>query len=177
MQKSNLRLGELLLYAGKISKEQLNTALEDQKTSKMKLGEIIVKKGWVGLNEIIETLEVQLGFPRVDLSKYEINTNVVTLIPENIVKKYRLIAIDKKDDSLVVAMEDPLNFFAIDDIKLHTKMGVVPCLASISDLDRAIDRYYSSMLTQKTLNEFSDILFRKRKILQKKKCWRLQLHP
>ena len=156
LQKSNLKLGELLLYAGKISKEQLNKALEDQKTSKMKLGEVIVANGWLNLEEIVETLELQLGFPKVDLSKYEINTNVVTLIPESIVKKYKLIAIEKKDDSLVVAMVDPLNFFAIDDVKLYTKMGVIPCLATISDVERAIERYYSSILTQKALNEFSD---------------------
>jgi len=156
LQKSNLKLGELLLYAGKISKEQLNEALEEQKKTKMKLGEIIVNKGWLNLEEIVEVLELQLGFPKVDLSKYEINPNVVTLIPESIVKKYKLIAIDKKDDSIVVAMADPLNFFAIDDIKLYTKMGVIPCLASITDVDRAIERYYSSILTQKALNEFSD---------------------
>lgn len=156
LQKSNLKLGELLLYAGKISKEQLNKALEDQKTSKLKLGEIIVANGWLNLEEIVETLELQLGFPKVDLSKYEINSNVVTLIPESIVRKYKLIAIDKKADSLVVAMVDPLNFFAIDDIKLYTKMGVIPCLATITDVERAIERYYSSMLTQKALNEFSD---------------------
>lgn len=156
MQKSNLKLGELLLFAGKISKEQLNDALEDQKTTKMKLGEIIVDKGWLNLDEIVDTLELQLGFPKVDLSKYEINSNIVTLIPESIVKKYKLIAIDKKDDSLVVAMADPLNFFAIDDVKLYTKMSVIPCLATITDVDRAIEKYYSSILTQKALNEFSD---------------------
>jgi type IV pilus assembly protein PilB len=156
LQKSNLKLGELLLYTGKISREQLNKALEYQKTTKMRLGEIIVENGWLSLEEIVATLEMQLGFPKVDLSKYEINSNVVTLIPESIVRKYKLIAIDKKDDSLVVAMADPLNFFAIDDIKLYTKMGVIPCLSTISDVERAIERYYSGIMTQKTLNEFSD---------------------
>ncbi|HOA20281.1 MAG: Flp pilus assembly complex ATPase component TadA [Prolixibacteraceae bacterium] len=156
MQKSNWKLGELLLYAGKISKEQLNEALEDQKINKKKLGEIIVDKAWLKFEEIVETLELQLGFPKVDLSKYEINSNVATLIPESIVKKYKLIAIDIKDDMLLVAMSDPLNFFAIDDIKLYTKMGVIPCLSSVPDVERAIERYYSSILTQKALNEFSD---------------------
>jgi len=156
LQKSNWKLGELLLYAGKISKEQLNEALEDQKINKKKLGEIIVDKAWLKFEEIVETLELQLGFPKVDLSKYEINSNVATLIPESIVKKYKLIAIDIKDDMLLVAMSDPLNFFAIDDIKLYTKMGVIPCLSSVPDVERAIERYYSSILTQKALNEFSD---------------------
>ncbi|HPX00083.1 MAG TPA: type II secretion system protein GspE, partial [Sedimentibacter sp.] len=156
MQKSNWKLGELLLYAGKISKEQLNEALEDQKINKKKLGEIIVDKAWLKFEEIVETLELQLGFPKVDLSKYEINSNVATLIPESIVKKYKLIAIDIKDDMLLVAMSDPLNFFAIDDVKLYTKMSVIPCLATITDVERAIEKYYSSILTQKALNEFSD---------------------
>ena len=156
MQKTNLRLGELLLYAGKISREQLNEAIEIQKTTKMKLGEIIVSRGWLKPEEIVEALERQLGFPEVDLSRYEINSNVATLIPESIVKKYKLIAIDEKDEKLVVAMADPLNFFAIDDIKLYTKMNVIPCFATGADLDRVIEKYYSSIITQKTLNEFSD---------------------
>jgi len=156
LQKSNLKLGELLFYGGKISQEQLKEALEDQKATRMKLGEIIVEKGWLNLEEIVETLELQLGFPKVDLSKYEINSNVVTLVPESIVKKYKLIAIDEKNNKLVVAMADPLNFFAIDDIKLYTKMEVIPCLANSADLEKAIEKYYSNILTQKALNEFSD---------------------
>jgi len=156
VQRPNLRLGELLLYAGKISREQLNDAIEIQKTTKMKLGEIIVSKGWLKPEEIVEALERQLGFPEIDLSKYEINSKVVTLIPESIVKKYKLLAIDEKDGKLIVAMADPLNFFAIDDIKLYTKMNVIPCFAVGADLDRVIEKYYSSILTQKALNEFSD---------------------
>ena len=157
MQKSNLKLGDMLLYAGKITKEQLNEALEEQKTSEMKLGEVIADKGWLKLEEIVEILEHQYGFPKVDLSKFEINTNVVTLIPENIVKKYKVIAIDEKDDNLVVAMANPLNFFAIEDITLYTKMDVIPCLATNADLDKVIEKYYSTVMTQKTLNEFSDV--------------------
>lgn len=156
MQKQNLKLGELLLYAGKITQEQLNEALEIQKSTKMKLGEIVVNKGWLKPEEIVDALEQQLGFPKVDLSKYEINSNVATIVPESIVKKYKLIAIDEKDNKLIVAMADPLNFFAIDDVKLYTKMDVIPCLASSTDLERVIERYYSSIVTQKTLNEFSD---------------------
>jgi len=157
LQKSNLKLGDMLLYAGKITKEQLNEALEEQKTSEMKLGEVIADKGWLKLEEIVEILEHQYGFPKVDLSKFEINTNVVTLIPENIVKKYKVIAIDEKDDNLVVAMANPLNFFAIEDITLYTKMDVIPCLATNADLDKVIEKYYSTVMTQKTLNEFSDV--------------------
>lgn len=126
------------------------------KKTNLKLGEILVERGLLKSEEIMEALDRQLGFPEVDLSKYEINSVAATLIPESIIKKYRLIAIDKKDDKLVVAMSDPLNFFAIDDIKLYTKMNVIPCFATGADLDRVIEKYYSNIITQRALNEFSD---------------------
>ncbi len=130
--------------------------MKDQKKSQLKLGEIIVDKGWLKPEEIVEALEQQLGFPIVDLTKYEINPNVATLIPESIVRKYKLIAIDRKENRLIVAMVDPLNFFAIDDVKLYTKMDVTPCLATSMDLERVIEKYYTNVLTQKALDEFSD---------------------
>jgi type IV pilus assembly protein PilB len=151
-----MKLGEILLYAGKITKDQLDEAMRDQRKSQLKLGEIIVDKGWLKPEEIVEALEQQLGFPIVDLTKYEINPNVATLIPESIVRKYKLIAIDRKENRLIVAMVDPLNFFAIDDVKLYTKMDVTPCLATSMDLERVIEKYYTNVLTQKALDEFSD---------------------
>ncbi|HZJ99994.1 MAG TPA: ATPase, T2SS/T4P/T4SS family [Tissierellaceae bacterium] len=157
MNKSNLKLGELLLYAGKITNEQLAEALREQEISNKKIGEILVEKHWVNSEDIVESLEYQLGFPRVDLSKYEVNVGVVTLIPELLVRKYKLMAIDKKDDKLVIAMVDPLNFFAVDDVKLFTKMELETVLATPDDINKLIDRYYSGASTQKVLEEFSDI--------------------
>ncbi|NLY47242.1 MAG: Flp pilus assembly complex ATPase component TadA [Tissierella sp.] len=156
MQKSNLKLGELLLYSGKIDNEQFDMALAEQKYSNKKLGEILVEKKWVSATDIVEALEYQLGFPRVDLSKFEINNQVVTLIPETIARKYKVIAIDKKNDKLVVAMVDPLNFFAIDDVKLYTKMELDPVIATNSDIARSIDKYYSGESTKKLLEEFKE---------------------
>lgn len=156
MQKSNLKIGELLLYAGKITSEQLDIALQEQKKGNRKLGEIIVEKGWLTSEDIVETLEYQLGFPRIDLNKYEINQSLATLIPESIVRKYKLIAIDKKDDKLIVAMIDPLNFFAIDDVKLFTKMDLEPVISTSSDINKVIDKYYSGESTKKVLEEFTD---------------------
>jgi len=156
MQRTNLKLGELLLYSGKITQEQLTQALKEQDTTKQKLGEIIIEHDWLSSDEIVETLEFQLGFPRVDLTKYEINANVATLIPESIVKKYKLIAIDKRENTLIVAMVDPLNFFAIDDIKLFTKFDVEPVTANRADIYRVIERYYSAESTKKVLEEFTE---------------------
>lgn len=157
MNKSNLKLGELLLYAGKITNDQLSEALREQEISNKKIGEILVERKWVTSEDIVESLEYQLGFPRVDLAKYEVNVGVVTLIPESMVRKYKLIAIDKKDGKLVIAMVDPLNFFAVDDVKLFTKMELETVLATTEDINKLIDKYYSGASTQKVLEEFSDI--------------------
>lgn len=156
MQKSNLKIGELLLYAGKINNQQLSEALEIQKSTNGKIGEIIVEKGWLTAEDIVQALEYQLGFPRIDLDKYEINVNVASLLPESIVRKYKLIAIDKKDEVLVVAMVDPLNIFAKDDVKLYTKMELEPVIATSEELNKVIDKFYSGASTKKVLEEFTD---------------------
>jgi len=156
MQRSNLKLGELLLYSGKIDNQQLKLAVEEQEISTKKLGEILVEKGWVPASDIVEALEYQLGFPRVDLNKYEINLDVITIIPESLARKYKIIAIDKKDNELIVAMVDPLNFFAVDDVKLYTKMELQPVIATSTDISRLIDRYYSGESTKKVLEEFEE---------------------
>ncbi|MDX9917463.1 MAG: ATPase, T2SS/T4P/T4SS family [Gudongella sp.] len=157
MQKSTLKIGELLLYAGKITSEQLVKALEVQSGTNRKLGDVLVELSFVTQEDIVEVLEFQLGFPRIDLNKYEINQSVVSMLPESIVRKYKLIPIDKKGDKLVVAMVDPLNFFAVDDIKLYTKMELESVLATANDINKVIDRYYSGATTKKVLEEFGDI--------------------
>ena len=159
MQRSHLKLGELLLYAGKINNEQFEAVLEEQKNSSnsKKIGEILVEKGLVSAKDIVEALEYQLGFPRVDLTRFQINTDVISMIPESLARKYKVIAIDEKEDKLVVAMADPLNIFAIDDIKLYTKMELQPVVATNADIVRLIDRYYSGESTKKLLEEFDDI--------------------
>lgn len=159
MQRSHLKLGELLLYAGKINNEQFEAVLEEQKNSSnsKKIGEILVEKGLVSAKDIVEALEYQLGFPRVDLTRFQINTDAISMIPESLARKYKVIAIDEKEDKLVVAMADPLNIFAIDDIKLYTKMELQPVVATNADIVRLIDRYYSGESTKKLLEEFDDI--------------------
>ena len=155
MQKSTLKIGELLLYAGKIDSNQLKEGLDAQGDSTKKLGEILVELGHVTQEDIVEVLEFQLGFPRIDLNKYEINQSVVNLLPESIVRKYKLIPIDKREEKLIVAMVDPLNFFAVDDIKLYTKMELESVLATDEDITKLIDRYYTGSSTKKVLEEFT----------------------
>ncbi len=156
MKTSNLKLGELLLYSGKVTKEQLNNALEKQKEDGRKLGEILVEEGYITNNDIIEVLEFQLGIPHVDLDKYTINPDIVSTIPENIARRHELIAIDKKGDYLIVAMADPLNIFAIDDIKMFTKLEIQPVIASKEIILKNIDKFYIKESTEKMLKEFKN---------------------
>ncbi len=155
MQKSTIKIGELLLYAGKITSDQLKNGLKIQEGTNKKLGEVLVGEKYVTQDDIVEVLEYQLGFPRIDLNKYEINQSVVTLLPENIARKYKAIPIDKKGNKLIIAMVDPLNFFAVDDIKLATKMELESVIATADDITKLIDRYYTGSDTKKVLEEFT----------------------
>lgn len=156
MKTSSLKLGELLLYYGKITKEQLNNALNKQKSTNKKVGEILVDEGYVTDNDIVEVLEFQLGIPHVDLNKYVINSKVVNLIPENIARRYELIAIDKKDKLLVVAMADPLDIFAMDDLKIYTDYEIQPVISVRRNILENIDKFYMEESTEKFIREFAE---------------------
>ena len=156
MKKSNVKLGELLLYSNKITREQLNYALKEQKVTGKKIGQILVEDGYTTDNDIMEVLEFQLGIPHVDLEKYLIKPEIVLEIPENIARRYDLIAIDKKGDYLIVAMADPLNFFAIDDMKVFTKYEIQPAIAPREIIQKNIDKFYRKESTEKMLKEFKD---------------------
>ena len=156
MNKNNMKLGDLLVHAGKITWGQLDKALNDQKTKNKKLGEILVEKGFVSENDIIEVLEFQLGIPNIDLDKYEININIAKTIPENLARRYNLIAIDDKNGFLIVAMADPLNIFAIDDIKLATGLNIQPVISTKAQILNAIERCYEEETAQKAVKEFEE---------------------
>ncbi len=156
MASKRLKLGELLLSAGKIDEHQLQDALSLQKNSGKRLGEVLVAGNFITENDIIEVLEFQLGIPHINLTKYNINKSVVTLIPESIVRRYELIAIDKKDDTVMVAMSDPLNIFALDDIKISIKSNVQPVISTRKNILQAIDRFYSKDVTKKVVEEFEE---------------------
>lgn len=156
MKPTKLKLGELLVYAGKISELELESALEIQNKSGKKIGEVLVDEKFITEDDIIEVLEFQLGIPHVNLDKYEINPEVANLIPESIVRRYELIAIDKRDDLLIVAMVDPLNIFALDDVKLYAKCDIQQVISTKDKVLKIIDKFYSKEVTKKVLEEFVD---------------------
>lgn len=155
--KKNLRLGDMLIGTGKLNQEQLEEAMKKQRSIKTKrLGEVLVDLGYVKEEDILEVLEEQLGIPVIDLAYYMIDSKVTALIPENIARKYDLIPVDIVEDELLVAMNDPLNIFAIDDIKLLTGMKVKIALSAKSVITRTINKYYTQEGTKKVIEEFEE---------------------
>lgn len=156
MNKS-IKLGDLLVSANKINKSQLEEALQQQKIIKTKrIGEILVDMGFVKEEDILEVLEAQLKMPSIDLANYKINSRATALIPENIARRYNIIPIDKIDNKLILAMSDPFNIFAIDDVKLLTGMDIKVVISLKSVIQKAIDKFYREESTKKVLEEFEE---------------------
>lgn len=156
MSKSIKRLGDLLLSVNKISEEQLKESLKLQKASGKKLGEILVESGYVTEFDIIEVLEFQMGIPHVDLRKYFIEPEVVNLISESIARKYILIPIKKDRGKIVVAMADPLNLFAIDDVKISAGLEVEPVISTKKDILTSIEQYYGKKSAEKAIEDLKE---------------------
>lgn len=145
MQKSNRKtFGRLLIEAGMVTESQLNESVELQKQSGKKLGEVLIEKGYITQDDVIQVLEFQLGIPHINLERFDIEEDAVKKIPENLAKRHDLIPIRIVDNKIVVAMSDPLNIYAIDDVKIYSGMEVVPNIASSEDIKKAISKFYST---------------------------------
>ncbi|MEK6715599.1 MAG: hypothetical protein AABY43_06105 [Candidatus Omnitrophota bacterium] len=138
------QLGELLVERAVISAAQLDKALAAQKEKGGLIGEILVSLGMVKEETIAQTLTSQYGFPYLPLANYEIAPDVVAIIPYNVAKQYCLIAIDKIGTNLTVAMANPLNIQAVEDIELISNCSVQIFIATTSDIKKAIDVYYKN---------------------------------
>ena len=137
------QLGELLIERGLITKTQLDKALETQRQKGGLIGQILVVLGFTKEEEIAQALTVQYGFPYLPLSNYELSKNIVQLIPENVARQYCLMAVDKIGDTLTVAMANPLNVKAIEDIELLTKCNVQVFVSTMTDISNAIAKLYA----------------------------------
>ena len=137
-----VRLGELLLKEKRITPEQLQEVLNYQKTNGGKLGANLVKLGFIKDEEITALLSKQYGVPSINLAKFEIDLNVLKLIPSETAQKYQIVPLSRAGATLTIAMTDPTNVFAMDDIKFMTGYNVEPVVASESAVNEAITRYY-----------------------------------
>lgn len=138
------RLGELLVRNNIVTKEQLAKALEEQKGSEgqLRLGSILTKNGLISEQDLITFLSKQYGVPSINLSEFEADAAVVKIIPADVAQKYQIVPVNRAGSTLIIAMTDPSNIFAIDDIKFMTGYNVEVVVASESAIKTAIDKYY-----------------------------------
>ena len=140
----SVRLGELLTKASLISQDQLKEALRVQKETGGKLGETLIKLGFVSEEDITECLSQQFGVPSINLQHFEIDSSVIKLIPADVARKYNILPVNKTGATITIAMADPTNVFAMDDIKFMTGYNVEPVVASELGIKAAIDNYYGT---------------------------------
>jgi type IV pilus assembly protein PilB len=140
----SVRLGELLTKASLITQDQLKDALKMQKETGGKLGETLIKLGFVSEEDITECLSQQFGVPSINLAHFEIDLSVIKLIPADVARKYNILPVNKTGATITIAMADPTNVFAMDDIKFMTGYNVEPVVASELGIKAAIDNYYGT---------------------------------
>jgi type IV pilus assembly protein PilB len=139
-----VKLGDLLLKQKLITQEQLETALKLQREEGGKIGEALVRVGAVSEGDITETLSQQFGVPSIDLAHFEIDPAVIKVVPGEVARKYGVLPVNKTGATLTIAMGDPTNVFAMDDIKFMTGYNVEPVVASELALRKAIDKHYGT---------------------------------
>jgi type IV pilus assembly protein PilB len=137
-----VRIGELLLKERRVTPDQLQQALNIQKADGGKLGHNLVKLGFVKGEDITALLSRQYGVPSISLAQFEIDPGILKLIPADTAQKYRIIPLSRSGATLTIAMTDPTNVFAMDDIKFMTGCNVEPVVASEAALIAAIQKYY-----------------------------------
>ena len=154
------RLGESLVDSGAITLEQLNDALAVQRRTGERLGRALVKLGYTTDAVIAAVIERQFGVPRISLTEYVVSPDVIALVPEAMARRYKVLPVEVAGNKLRLAMGDPLNVFAIDDVKIAAGLDVEPVVAPEDEVERALDQYYGSAedidQVVRDLEEFSD---------------------
>jgi len=138
----NKQLGELLLDCGVINRKQLDHSLNVQRDKGGLIGEILVELGFAREEDIAQSLTAQYGFPYLRLGKYDVNPEIIAIIPGRVARQHLLLPIDKIGKNLTLAMCNPLNAQAIEDVELLTGCSVQAFVCTSSDAKRAIEKYY-----------------------------------
>jgi len=141
------RLGAMLVSSGLITDEQLKKALAAQKAQGGRLGSTLVKQGFIQEDKLMTFLSKQYGVPYVDLNKFEINPTVIKHIPADVAQKYRIMPINRTGSTITIAMVDPSNIFAIDDIKFMTGYNVEAVVATEGAIVESIKKNYGGAKT------------------------------
>lgn len=153
----SLPVGQLLVEAGFINDDQLKDALSRQKTefNGEKIGEILVKLGYVSETQVANALAERLKVPFVDIATKKIDAEAVKKIPEDIARKYTVLAFRVQNGRLIVATNDPVNFYIFEELKITTGMEIYPQLAAKSAIVEAIDRAYSQSTASDIMNDIN----------------------
>jgi type IV pilus assembly protein PilB len=139
---STVRIGDLLVREGLITREQLDQALVEQRNSGMRLGYCLVKLGLVQETEITKALARQYRMPAVDLSRFEVDPKIIKLVPADVAVKHMVLPLKREGRTLTVAVADPTNLGVVDDLKFITRYDIFPVIAGEYTLRNAIERYY-----------------------------------
>src|SRR5437773_9659897 len=146
------RLGDLLVKEKIINTEQLDQAIKLQKEASCRLGTALVKLGFMTDEDVTNFLSKQYGVPAINLSYFEIDPAVVKLIPVETAKRYQILPLSRVGASLTIAMADPTNVFAMDDIKFMTGFNIEPVVASEAAIAQGIEKAYGTC-KEEVLNE------------------------
>ena len=152
------RLGDLLVDAGVVTSEQLGEALKKQRELGLKLGETLIELKFTDENEIVEALHQQMGYPIAKIREAKIAPEVISLLPETIVRKHNVVPFEVDPDNpniLRVAMADPMDIIAIDDLAIVTNMQIEAMVATPSDVRFGIERYYGNEQVAKMAETYS----------------------
>ena len=135
------RLGDLLVEAGVITNEQLDYALSN-KSRDEKLGDFLIRENYLTEQQLIEVLEFQLGVPHINLNQYSIDPDLLQLVPAELAKRANIMPIRRDKNKLFIAMADPMDYFAIEEVRMATGCQIETSIAAKDDLYRTITKYY-----------------------------------
>ncbi|MDO4798515.1 MAG: GspE/PulE family protein [Coriobacteriales bacterium] len=147
------RLGDLLIDAGVITDEQLGQALANQKKTKRRLGDELVQSGIITERQVVDALTMQLGIDFIDLTTVDINPDMTKLVPKNLAKRYSVVPVRTRGDELYLAMSDPLNFIATEEVRAASRKRIVPMIAMQSGIDHAISQLYGTEGAKRAIRE------------------------
>lgn len=156
MKNNRLRLGDILIKSNKVTEYQLNMALQQQKVQGKKLGEILIANGVVTEDDIVSSIESQTGIKQIDLNNIKIDEKAIALIPQGLCEKYTLIPFGFEDNKIKVAMSDPLNIYAIDDIAISTGFEMEVFISKSTIINNFINIYYSSRNIEEAAKKLSE---------------------
>jgi type IV pilus assembly protein PilB len=141
VKRKSKQLGQILIELGYITPEQLDVALEEHKRTPKSLGRVLIDLGMIKEADLVRALAEQVGLEFVDLTEFPVDATSTVLLPEALARRYRALPIGERDGKLLVAMSDPANVYALDDIRTITGRDVQPVVATANDVERAIQKY------------------------------------